>query len=393
MAENTPVPGWRHGGPVPLRLGARYARYRERGGLLDIAADADAYAGPGSFSDRERFLFLSLAFDQIHKEGLAGDVVELGVYKGQTATILARNARRLGRTCWLLDTYTGFDTKDFTGIDSGRGEQFADTSLAAVRARVGEDNTRYVQGFFPDTAAQLPADGRYCLVHVDCDLYAPIMSALEYFYPRMVPGGYLIVHDYGSLEWEGAERAVDVFFADKPECLVQMPDSAGSALVRRLRPPGPGPTWLGRRQQLPLDEWHTPAHNALGAILTDGWSRPETWGIWGVGAAHTLTLAPPDAAGGEFVLDIDLHTSLPPARPALRAAVAVDGAAVAEWRFSEAENRGVRALRLSWPPGRAAPAAVTLRPDSTLVPAAVNPASTDTRPLGLALHRLRLRRA
>ena len=81
-------------------------------------------------------MFLSLAFDQIGKEQLPGDFAELGVYKGQTAAILARHARRLGRKAWLLDTFEGFDKKDFTGIDAGTSRMFDDTSLEAV-ARAG----------------------------------------------------------------------------------------------------------------------------------------------------------------------------------------------------------------------------------------------------------------
>ena len=393
MPDQGPAPTWRYGGSLPQRLSRNYARYRERGGRIDLYGDADAYAENGRLQDCERLMFLLLAFDQIHKEGLPGDVAELGVYKGQTATVLARNARRLGRTCWLLDTFAGFDAKDFTGADAGRGPQFADTSLAAVRARVGEENTRYIQGFFPDTAAQLRPDGRYCLVHIDCDLYAPILSALEYFYPRMVPGGFLIVHDYGSMEWDGAEKAVDVFFADKPECIVPLPDSAGSVVIRRSRPLTPDGSWLRQKQALTLDEWYTPTHNALAAILGEGWSRPEAWGIWGVDTAHTLTFASPDAASGDLVLELDVHAAIAPARPSVRASVSVDGVAASEWLFSQEQNRGVRALALPRAPGRRDPISVTLRPETTLVPQTVNPASGDTRPLGIALHKLRLRRA
>ena len=149
MPDQDAAQTWRYGSSLPQRLSRNYARYRERGGRIDLYGDADAYAENGRLQDCERLMFLLLAFDQIHKEGLSGDVAELGVYKGQTATVLARNARRLGRTCWLLDTFAGFDAKDFTGADAGRGPQFADTSLAAVRARVGEENTRYIQVFSP----------------------------------------------------------------------------------------------------------------------------------------------------------------------------------------------------------------------------------------------------
>ena len=102
-------------------------------------------------------------------------------------------ARKLGRTAYILDTFTGFDPADVVGIDASvNATDFRDTSLEAVRALVGEDNVRYVNGRFPQSAGQLPSGGRYCLVHIDCDLYAPILSALQYFYPRVVPGGFLI---------------------------------------------------------------------------------------------------------------------------------------------------------------------------------------------------------
>jgi hypothetical protein len=388
MADTQAKPQWPQGGPLPQRLSSNYARYRERGGLIDVTEDSRAYAGADKVLDKERFVFLSLAFDQIAREGLAGDIVELGVYQGQTATIMARNARRLGRTAWLMDTFTGFDAKDFTGADAGRAPQFTDTSLEAVRARVGEENTRYVKGFFPDTAAHLPPDGRYCLVHIDVDLYAPILSALTYFYPRMVPGGFMIVHDYGSLAWEGADKAVDVFFADKPECVIQMPDSAGSIVVRRQRPPG-GATWLQAKQVVPVGEWRSAANGQASSLLGEGWFRPEPWGVWGVGPAHVIGIVPDDPALAQFELDLDVHAVVQAARPTLLVDVLVNGEPAAQWRFAEGENRGVRTLTVPRPPS--VPATIELRPQSVLTPRDLNPASTDTRPLGVALHRLRVR--
>lgn len=388
--QNRPI--WPHSGPLPQRFSIQYARYRERGGLVDLLPDAQAYyVAQDKIIDKERFVFLSLAFDQIHKEALAGDIVELGVYKGQTATILARNARRLGRTAWLLDTFTGFDAKDFADLDAGRGAQFTDTSLEGVRARVGEQNTRYIQGFFPDTAAQLPPDGRYCLVHIDCDLYAPIYSALEYFYPRMVPGGFMIVHDYGSLAWDGAEKAIDVFFADKPECIVPMPDSAGSVVARKQRGQGQAGSWLQAKQRLAVDVWHTAAHGQLADVLGDGWFRAEAWGVWGVGASHIIRLVPDLPSLANFDVELDLHAATPAIRPTLEVDVLVDGVAAARWRFTEAQNRGVRTVPVRRAEVTQTPVTIELRPDSVLRPQEINPASDDTRPLGVALHKLRLR--
>jgi hypothetical protein len=383
-------PAWPAGALLPQRYAGNYPRYRERGGQVDLLEDAFAY-GQGRMGDPPRFLFLSLLFDQIRKEGLVGDVAELGVYKGETATILARNARRLGRTTWLLDTFAGFDTKDFTGIDAGQGPLFEDTSLDAVRARVGDDQTRYVQGFFPDTAVQLPPDGRYCLVHIDCDLYAPIASALEYFYPRVVPGGFIVVHDYGSLAWAGAEKAVDQFFADKPEGVVPMPDSASSVVVRKQRGRERAVNWLQSKQLVPVGEWLLAGNNQLAELLTDGWSRPEAWGIWGVGASHVLNIGPADPTLSAFVVDLELHAPLLPGRPTQTVDVLVDGVAAAQWRFTMNNNRAVHSLSVWQSAGAGEPVRIELRPHSVAAPRDIDPATKEARPLGVGLRRLRVR--
>src|SRR5215213_4071862 len=105
-----------------------------------------------------RFYFFCLAFDQIVKEDLRGDIAELGVYKGNTAALLAEIARHRGCTAFLLDTFEGFNERDIKGVDAGASStSFSDTSLEAVRALVGDDShTRYLKGYFPDTAAGIP---------------------------------------------------------------------------------------------------------------------------------------------------------------------------------------------------------------------------------------------
>jgi O-methyltransferase len=71
----------------------------------------------------------------------------------------------------------------------------------------------------------------FAFVHLDADLYDPIMAGLQFFYPRVAKGGIIVVHDYNS--WPGARRAVDVYFQDKPEVPVPMPDKSGSVVIVR----------------------------------------------------------------------------------------------------------------------------------------------------------------
>jgi len=56
------------------------------------------------------------------------------------------------------------------------------------------------QGYFPETAVGMPEE-QYALVSLDADLYQPMYEGLQYFYPRMSPGGYIILHDYNSKQY------------------------------------------------------------------------------------------------------------------------------------------------------------------------------------------------
>ena len=57
-------------------------------------------------------------------------------------------------------------------------------------------------------------------------------AALEFFYPRLSPGGIIFIHDYNH-KWEGVERAVDEFIRKIPETLVLVPDLDGSCMIIR----------------------------------------------------------------------------------------------------------------------------------------------------------------
>ena len=349
--------GWPYQADPPQRYSGNYHRYLAGGGLVRPQEDVGAFvaAQSGNRSDMARFYFFSLILDQLAKEGLDGDLVEVGVYKGSTAALIATIARRLGRIAFLMDTFEGFAAEDLQGVDADKKMEFADTSVEAVQRLVGTTNTQFIKGYFPATTTELPADGRYCLVHIDCDLYAPINAALDYFYPRMVPGGFLIVHDYASLHWNGAEDAVDAFFADKPEAVVPLPDSAGSVVVRKAgrRTPPPGTTGrraagAGRAPPLVLigAGWREAAHGGLTGALGRGWSEPEPWGIWGVGEVHELLLHLPALPELDIELDADVHAALIGSRTSQLVDVCVNGQRLTTWNFTLTDNREVRSVRI-----------------------------------------------
>jgi O-methyltransferase len=162
---------------------------------------------------------------------LDAEFAEVGVYQGGTASMLARIVGDDGRKLHLFDTFTGMPDTDASRDIHVAGD-FGDASLEAVQKLLaGRHNVHIRPGFFPDTATPV-ADHRFALVHVDVDIYRSVLDAAEFFYPRLVTGGFLVFDDYGWTSCPGARAAVDEFFATRAEHPVYLP--TGQALVVKL---------------------------------------------------------------------------------------------------------------------------------------------------------------
>ncbi len=146
--------------------------------------------------------------------GLGGEMAEVGVYRGGTARLLARTCPE--RILHLFDTFSGLPPAD-PDIDLHRESEFADSSLEAVREYLsGLENIRLHPGTFPVSAGEL-GDSRFCFVHVDVDIYRSTADCLDFFYPRLLPGGVMAFDDYGWEGCPGVKKALDEFLASRPE--------------------------------------------------------------------------------------------------------------------------------------------------------------------------------
>lgn len=180
--------------------------------------------------DLSRLYLLLLNIARVLKEAIPGDFAEVGVYRGNTARILAQAARASSRQLFLFDTFSGFDSADQADTDNP-SRAFVDTSLERVKNFVGTDRVEYVVGRFPDSLSAAKVPDRFAIVHLDCDLYRPTAAGLDFFYPRLSPGGLIILHDYSSGHWSGCATAIDSFLKDKPERPVLIPDKSGTAVL------------------------------------------------------------------------------------------------------------------------------------------------------------------
>ncbi len=79
--------------------------------------------------DATRFMALILNLRQLTREAVPGDFAELGVWRGNSAAILADFAANFNRRLFLFDTFSGFDERDLIGPDQVHKNVFADTSI------------------------------------------------------------------------------------------------------------------------------------------------------------------------------------------------------------------------------------------------------------------------
>jgi O-methyltransferase len=141
---------------------------------------------------------------------LPGSVAECGVYRGGTLRLIARALPN--KTVWGFDTFVGMPD-GAKECDVHKGGAFGDTSYEQVSEFLKDlGNVHLVQGMFPDTFVQIPPEEKFCLVHLDCDQYDSYKSALDFFLPRLVDGGFLVVDDY--VDCEGSRKAVDERFPE-----------------------------------------------------------------------------------------------------------------------------------------------------------------------------------
>jgi O-methyltransferase len=188
------------------------------------------------YADKVRFFNFWFQIERLKKQQVTGSFAELGVYKGETTKVI--HTIDPARRFYLFDTFEGFINKDLRN-ETGEAatytsEHFSDTNVNKVKRYIsGNQNIIFRQGYFPDSTAGLENE-TYALVSMDADLYNPTKKGLEYFYPRLSPGGVIIIHDY-NYKWEGIQKAVDEFVEQIPESLVPVPDMESSVMIVKSR--------------------------------------------------------------------------------------------------------------------------------------------------------------
>jgi hypothetical protein len=205
-----------------------------------------------TMTGNDKLFALIQAVRYVVRHEIPGDVVECGVWRGGSMQAAARALIACGdttRDLHLFDTFEGMPPPSDKDVrHDGRS---ADELLAAAQSREGSkvwamasledvrdgfskvpypgEQVHYVPGKVEDTIPGA-APEHIAILRLDTDWYESTRHELEHLYPRLAPGGVLILDDYGY--WEGARQAVDEFLEQTGERLLLTRMASGRIAVK-----------------------------------------------------------------------------------------------------------------------------------------------------------------
>lgn len=143
------------------------------------------------------------------RQGIPGDLIETGVWRGGSSIFMRAILKAYGDTArkvWLADSFRGLPPPDPTRYPVDAGDtlwQYAELAIPMEQvqanfARYGllDDQVAFLPGWFRDTLPAAPIE-RLAVLRLDGDLYESTMDALVALYPKLSAGGFVIVDDYG----------------------------------------------------------------------------------------------------------------------------------------------------------------------------------------------------
>jgi asparagine synthase (glutamine-hydrolysing) len=242
-----------------LRAGFRKLAGRPNDGLEGMhPADRDLVARIRQrhltyLSDR-KLRSLAQACREAEAQALEGMFVEAGCALGGSSILIA-SLKRAGREFRVYDVFgmipppTRADTEDVhqryrtivegkaAGIDQDRYYGYEADLYEKVKGNLrdfgidcGAHRVSLIKGLLQDTMA---IDGPVAFAHVDVDWYEPVKTCLERLWPRVVPGGSVILDDYH--DWGGCRKAADEYLRGITGQF-RLDDGAGSMKITRQAP-------------------------------------------------------------------------------------------------------------------------------------------------------------
>jgi O-methyltransferase len=213
-----------HWGPVPplLRAAGYIAPALDKLGFELVArrpfdrasreVGADWPARAETMVGLKRLANVRHCIESVLDDGVPGDLVETGVWRGGTSIFMRGVLAAYGakdRTVWLADSFQGLPPPDPARFPADENLDFSGNKYLAAgvdtvkrnfeRYGLLDDQVEFVVGWFRDTLSGAPIE-QIAVLRLDGDLYESTMEALDPLYPKLAIGGYCIVDDFGTIE-------------------------------------------------------------------------------------------------------------------------------------------------------------------------------------------------
>jgi len=203
--------------------------------LYNLAQEKTQMTKSDNLSRRERHYTLNQLLERVSI--LDGNVVECGCWRGLSAYQIAYRLKinKFSNKFYIFDSFEGLskfdeDDRPLNGLkdEEKRRKEFA-CGEDIVKENLKEfDFISYNKGWIPTRFNEVK-EKKFSLVHIDVDMYQPILDTLMFFYERMLPGGIIVLDDYGFTYFPGAKKATDEFMKDKKDFFIAL--SSGQAFI------------------------------------------------------------------------------------------------------------------------------------------------------------------
>jgi hypothetical protein len=167
-----------------------------------------------------------------HGARLPGDFVECGVNTGVLSLAICEyvDFNSLQKSFYLFDTYAGIPESQMSGTERP-GRLLSNTKYPdcyeQTLANFGPfPRAKLVRGLVPDTLATAPID-RVAYLSIDMNIAYPERKAIEYFWPKLSPGAFVVLDDYGWQDYEEQRRSMDDFARGAGVQVLALPTGQG----------------------------------------------------------------------------------------------------------------------------------------------------------------------
>lgn len=166
-------------------------------------------------------------------KSLNGDFVECGVNTGAYAIALIKyiDFERTGKSFYLFDTFKGLEASQISEAEKKEGIEKYLKGYKNVYEQVKATfspypNIKIIRGLVPDSLPECKSS-EICFLSIDMNVVKPEIDAVNYFWPKMVKGGVIILDDYGFPQHINQKLAFDAFARSHNVEILSLPTGQG----------------------------------------------------------------------------------------------------------------------------------------------------------------------